>query len=198
MEEGCERRKYRQYHRCLWHWLLTQPIETQIRYAAHRERQALEDKALPRLARVPESEWPRGERWCAGCQTFVPLFYVRGSRCVACNSRASHGSHVESTYGLSREEYEALLVWQGGRCYICGQLPHGRRLAVDHDHTTGAVRGLLCASDEWGCNVLLRRILNDLWAAYRAYLYVQKPPYQRMKDGEPRPFQVEARRGMFG
>jgi hypothetical protein len=193
MEEGCEGAKYRQFHRCYWHYMLTQPIERQIQAAVARDNAADE----PRRARVPEREWPEGTRWCAGCQYFVPLFYARGSRCVACDSRASHGSHVERTYGMPREEYEALLTWQGGRCYICGQLPHGRRLAVDHDHATGAVRGLLCSSDEWGCNVRLARLLNDLWAAYRAYLYVQKPPYQRMKDGEPRPFQAEARRGFF-
>jgi hypothetical protein len=43
--------------------------------------------------------------------------------------------------------YEAQLAAQGGGCAICGYRPKpgGRRLNIDHDHKTGAVRGLLCA-----------------------------------------------------
>lgn len=52
-------------------------------------------------------------------------------------------------YGLSSMEYMVLLKKQGCRCKICKQYmlaPH-----VDHDHTTGKVRGLLCHS----CNTFL-------------------------------------------
>jgi hypothetical protein len=41
-------------------------------------------------------------------------------------------------------EYEARLAAQGGVCAICGRPPKTRRLDVDHEHKTGAVRGLLC------------------------------------------------------
>lgn len=56
-------------------------------------------------------------------------------------------------FDLSPEEYTAKLAEQGGACAICGRQEVGRTrdgrvkaLAVDHDHTTGAVRGLLCAN----------------------------------------------------
>ena len=50
-------------------------------------------------------------------------------------------------FGLSLADYEALLEAQGGLCAICRcPCPTGKRLAVDYDHETGAVRGLLCAA----------------------------------------------------
>ena len=50
-------------------------------------------------------------------------------------------------YGISLEDYEALLRIQNGVCAICQQENSlGHRLCVDHDHRTGRVRGLLCHS----------------------------------------------------
>ena len=47
-------------------------------------------------------------------------------------------------YGIDSREYNAMLERQGGCCAICNTKPTSKRLAVDHCHTTGAVRGLLC------------------------------------------------------
>ncbi len=48
-------------------------------------------------------------------------------------------------YALTPERYDSILVGQEGKCSICRRLPHpDQRLAVDHCHTTGQVRGLLC------------------------------------------------------
>lgn len=179
----CGRPKTPTKNRCTWHWLLGQPIEVQVREAELRIRSAKESP-MPWRDRVPAAEWPAGERWCAGCQIFVPLFYSQGSRCRACNSKASHASHIKRTYDLSAEEYQALLEWQDGRCYICRQVPRARRLAVDHDHATGAVRGLLCANDEWGCNMTLRRLLHDPEAGQRLLEYATLSPIERMRAGE--------------
>jgi Recombination endonuclease VII len=50
-------------------------------------------------------------------------------------------------YGITPEEYDQLAEEQAGGCAICGEPCKTRRvLSVDHDHTTGAVRGLLCDS----------------------------------------------------
>lgn len=46
-------------------------------------------------------------------------------------------------YGLKEGEYAERLRAQGGVCALCGRKPGRTRLAVDHDHATGAVRGLL-------------------------------------------------------
>lgn len=55
-------------------------------------------------------------------------------------------AYLKRTYGLGLIEYNQLLAFQGGGCAICGKTreQEGRHLAVDHDHITGAVRGLLC------------------------------------------------------
>ena len=47
-------------------------------------------------------------------------------------------------YGITERQYRLMLRRQKGRCSICGTLPKKRRLAVDHCHLTGRVRGLLC------------------------------------------------------
>ena len=56
-------------------------------------------------------------------------------------------------YGITIEIYNQLLKSQNHRCAICGnKRKKGQRaFAVDHDHKTGAVRGILCAP----CNTLL-------------------------------------------
>ncbi|MCX4993427.1 endonuclease domain-containing protein [Streptomyces sp. NBC_00568] len=57
-----------------------------------------------------------------------------------------------STYGLTEEEYDVMLAAQGGGCAMCGKVCRtGRQLAVDHDHLSGRVRGLLCVA----CNQAL-------------------------------------------
>jgi hypothetical protein len=72
-------------------------------------------------------------------------------------------------YGLSLEDYDRLLEEQGGVCAICGQrCKTGRNLAVDHCHTSGKVRGLLCGA----CNSGLGHFKEDpaLFAAAVGYL----------------------------
>lgn len=51
---------------------------------------------------------------------------------------------IEKVYGLTSGQYEALRAAQGFVCAICRRPSRVRRLAVDHDHVSGAVRGLLC------------------------------------------------------
>lgn len=52
-------------------------------------------------------------------------------------------SNLKQKYNLTEEEYNDLLEEQNGQCLICGETPE-EPLAVDHDHATGVVRGLLC------------------------------------------------------
>ncbi len=48
-------------------------------------------------------------------------------------------------YGITKDQYEDLLVKQNGVCAICLSLDLKKTLCVDHDHQTGRIRGLLCS-----------------------------------------------------
>ena len=73
-------------------------------------------------------------------------------------------------YGITIEKYEILLAEQNGCCAICLAVTgsDGKRLAVDHNHETGEVRGLLCDNCNTGLGMfkdnpsLLAKAINYL------------------------------------
>ena len=60
-------------------------------------------------------------------------------------------------YGMTADQYREMLALQDGCCAICRRKPTGRRLAVDHEHRTGRVRGLLCDA----CNRAIGQFGDD-------------------------------------
>lgn len=67
---------------------------------------------------------------------------------------------LKREFGITHEQYEQMLADQGGVCAICGaDTPgvHVKHFHVDHCHTTGAIRGLLCHS----CNTSLGGFKDD-------------------------------------
>ena len=189
-EPGCPYLKEPGKHRCVWHRLLAGNPDDRVDYA-RATREAWDLRGLEVRTRVPKDEWPEGERWCSGCQDFVPLFYCSGSRCKGHDAEASHGGRLESVYGITRAEYEAMLELQGGVCAACGQKPRTKRLAVDHDHETGRVRGLLCADQERGCNhavlgsIEARSVDGPIPALRRMIAYLENPPYDQISTPTP-------------
>lgn len=82
-------------------------------------------------------------------------------------------------YGpLATEEwYRRQYAAQGGRCHICRRANGaGRRLAVDHNHLTGELRGLLCSGSLSAntCNRLIAIYTAE--ALERAAEYMRNPP----------------------
>jgi Autographiviridae endonuclease VII len=77
-------------------------------------------------------------------------------------------------YGMSGEDYDALVALQGGLCAICRRKPkrsrknHKRRLEVDHCHSTNKVRGLLCGN----CNTTLGQCDDDTERLLAAIAYL--------------------------
>ena len=53
-------------------------------------------------------------------------------------------------YGITEDEYTQMLLAQDRVCAICGDAPQATVLAVDHDHNTGKIRGLLCKNCNTG------------------------------------------------
>ncbi|HEY3119685.1 MAG TPA: endonuclease domain-containing protein, partial [Vicinamibacteria bacterium] len=77
---------------------------------------------------------------CDGCGNCA---LPDASRCADCLARGRARQLVERR-GISEAQYSAMLARQHGACAIClRSCKTGRRLAVDHDHSTGRVRGLL-------------------------------------------------------
>ena len=79
--------------------------------------------------------------------------------------------YLRRHYGISLADYEDILDEQGGKCAICLCKPRTRVLAVDHDHLTGRVRGLLCGRCNHG---LLQFAQEDTLILRRAIEYLLK------------------------
>ena len=158
---------------CYWHRLLRTTGDGQALAAAIRLKAA----PMPARTRVPSVEWPAGERWCAGCQSMVPLFYVCGSRCKACARVAAQEARRETIYGLAPEAWQALMALQDGLCAICRNKQRDRSPAVEHDHSGAggvkSVRGGACVK----CN---HEVLGGAFDSPRiiasALIYLLAPP----------------------
>jgi hypothetical protein len=85
----------------------------------------------------------------------------------------SRRSRLKRLFNITPEEYDCVLAYQGGMCFICESPPGKTRLAVDHDHATGLVRGLLC----WRCNSAVAKLRDDVDRARRAHYYLRHPPF---------------------
>jgi Recombination endonuclease VII len=62
-------------------------------------------------------------------------------------------------YDITPEDFDKMMLEQDGKCKLCFKIPETtkRPLCVDHSHTTGKVRGLLC----YGCNRLMVLVDNE-------------------------------------
>lgn len=123
---------------------------------------------LARKRRAENPEWALeiGRRYRA--KHSKEHFYNRARR-----------THLSVTYGISIDEYESMLKAQNGLCAICrkpevtvdrrrpGEV---RKLAVDHCHTTGKIRGLLCAK----CNAAIGHFKESIESIRSALAYLEK------------------------
>lgn len=94
-------------------------------------------------------------------------------------SRALHTSNLKRRYGITSEQYDQMLKKQKGLCAICKNKENAKsynkqssapqRLAIDHCHKTGLVRGLLCFS----CNRGIGYLKDDIKLLSNAIKYLQ-------------------------
>jgi Recombination endonuclease VII len=85
---------------------------------------------------------------------------------------------LNKLYGLSREQYSALLAEQDGLCAVCHgpekKIEHRtgvlRSFAVDHNHETGKVRGLLCSR----CNMVMGQLEESVDLLHDMIKYLEK------------------------
>lgn len=137
---------------------------------ASRAKEAASSRISSRIA--------AGEKTCSWCKKVKTLeaFMVRARNpdgrdnwCRVC----SHESDIWKNYRITADEYRTLLSDSDGLCAICGgRDSYGRkRLAVDHDHQTGIVRGILC----YKCNTGIGLFLHDPTILRKAIVYLRRP-----------------------
>lgn len=116
------------------------------------------------------------------------IHYLRGCRCILCRAanakynrenRAIRGKkyvrncNLKTFHGITIKEYEEISKQQGHVCAGCGEPEVGRNqfgplpLAVDHDHTTGKIRGLLCMK----CNRALGLLKDSIFVLEKLLAY---------------------------
>lgn len=140
MELENRRRRQREWQR---EWRRNNPELSKARkrayYAKHREAVLAKMQARRDANREAVRAWHRQD-------------YAR-------NPERKRADNLRRKFGLSPTQYDEMLAAQDGTCAICKELPPGRRLAVDHNHASGAVRGLLCDR----CNFALAMVEREGW-----------------------------------
>lgn len=102
----------------------------------------------------PLSDFPRTRGSPSRFQSYcTPCHNARG-RATLEKVGGARTYHVKRRYGMSAEDADRMLAEQDGLCAVCAQRPAEY---VDHDHTTGSVRGLLC----FNCNGGLGQFRDD-------------------------------------
>lgn len=146
---------------------------------------------------MPKGIYPKNGNWnkfhsdgtirCAKCHLYKQPadFPLRGKSrkgyqryypyCKACHVLYQKEQNLKMSrmHNITWDEYNAILAWQDGRCAICHDIPF-TRLAVDHDHLAGLVRGLLCQR----CNRGLGYYKDNQEILRRSADYLVNPPAQ--------------------
>jgi hypothetical protein len=146
--------------------------------AAYRRKRARQGHTVRERIATPE-----GMRQCAECREIKPddAFALNASQpsgrncyCKPCNKRKQRASRIRVKYGISEAELDSLILEQGGVCAICRFRPAEH---VDHDHVTGAVRGVLC----FPCNAALGLLDDRIDLLARATGYLETSTWQKTR-----------------
>lgn len=136
-------------------------------------------QALQKRTGTPD-KYPQGrfkDKPCRKCGTsFQPQAPSQLYCSTDCSAEAQRDAYYMRNYGIDAKQWQELYDKQNGRCFICegegflmDEARHEARLMVDHCHTTGAVRGLLCHN----CNRALGLLQDDKAAIKRALEYLE-------------------------
>lgn len=141
------------------------------------------------------SKYPQGyfkEKKCKHCGVlFKPKAPSEHYCSDACKDYGVVEAYYKRVYGLTLKDYLDLAEAQNFTCAICNEdnfamgMHHSGALVVDHDHSTGAVRGLLCHN----CNRALGLLKDNKDSILRAASYLER--VTTIPEGST-PKQVEA------
>jgi hypothetical protein len=125
-------------------------------------------------------DFPRNRRSKDGLAFYCkPCHNARGRESKARLYGGSRHYHLTRRYGIGAKDVERLIAEQGGVCAICRR-PDPEH--VDHDHATGAVRGVLC----FNCNGGLGQFRDSPVFLAAAIEYLARPHGERPGPGQQR------------
>lgn len=104
---------------------------------------------------------------------------IHVSRWQKNNPERVEGYRIKALYGVTSQARDEQLAAQGGACAIC-KAPD-RRFSIDHDHETGAFRGILCIN----CNAGLGQFGDNPVALEAALVYLRDPPVRQKSSLPP-------------
>lgn len=68
---------------------------------------------------------------------------------------------LKTRYGITKDQYNLILVGQDFKCAICGkEYQWNKKLDIDHNHNTGEIRGLLCGNCNRGLGLFKDNVKN--------------------------------------
>lgn len=124
---------------------------------------------------------------CSKCdEVWDDDYFYKGRICKRCHNFYNHQRrklvgrketpeqarkwNMKAKFGITPEEYDVMLNKQNGVCAICSNTCRsGRRLAIDHCHKTGKIRGLLCGE----CNNGIGKLKDDPSLLRKAITYLE-------------------------
>ena len=123
-----------------------------------------------RRPEVRAKQKERNRTFCANnperCREYRKRYNQKHPDKVRAGQRRRKLRHL---YGIEEHDYQRLLQEQGGRCAICGGQDE-QHLSVDHDHSTGEIRGLLCRQ----CNLVIGNAQEDPNILEASMRYLEK------------------------
>jgi hypothetical protein len=150
--------------------------------ASYRKRQAAKGRAVreakvsipaeckrcPECGEVkPLTEFPRNRSTSNGYATYCkPCHNKIGKETYLRLYGGTREYHLRRRYGVRGVEVAAMVEAQGGLCLICGV---GLAEHIDHDHSTGKIRGILC----FNCNAGLGKFRDRIDYLGRAIRYLK-------------------------
>jgi hypothetical protein len=120
---------------------------------------------------------PNGDTYCSACK----VERTKKARKLNPEKTANYGwkSKIKAAYSISEEEYFNMYSSQEGKCAICSLeiLAKNRSTHIDHNHTTGKVRGLLCHH----CNTALGLFKENTKTLEAAMQYLNNDGFVKAK-----------------
>lgn len=171
-----------------------QKLYHQRYYQVNREQKVADNKAYAKTAAGQQSQLERAARYRQRHRD-----EIRKKNRIRMRSDSERAAQrrrqLKRLFGITVDQYAEMLAAQGGLCAICRQpetVPNRRSpderfhrdgcsLSVDHDHATGAIRGLLCS----GCNGGLGRFKDSVASLRLAAEYLES--HAKRVDAPTRP-----------